>query len=84
MTITIQPELEQFVQQEIASGEYGDASAVVAEALRLLQQKRRHEALRDEIRIGVEQAERGETAPLDMNRIREEVHRRIETRAQHS
>ena len=80
MTITIQPELEEFVQRELASGEYRDANAVVAEALRLLQQKRHHDALRDEIRSGMEQRERGEIAPLDMNTIRKEVRRRIEAR----
>lgn len=84
MSITIEPDLEEFVQQELARGEYRDASDLVSEALRLLQQKRRHDALREEIRIGLEQAERGEVAPLDMEEIRAEVRRRMAARNQGS
>ena len=43
-------------------------------------QKFRHEELRREIAIGIEQADRGEIAPLDTNDIKSEVHRRLKTR----
>jgi len=44
-------------------------------------QKFRHEELRREIAIGIEQADRGEIAPLDTNDIKSEVHRRLKNRA---
>ena len=40
-------------------------------------QRYRLEELRREIAIGIEQADRGETAPLDVLQIKEEVERRL-------
>lgn len=40
-------------------------------------QRFRHEGLRREIAVGIEQADRGETAPLDVRQIKDEVHRRL-------
>ncbi len=37
----------------------------------------RREELRREIAVGIEQADRGETAPLDVRQIKDEVHRRL-------
>jgi putative addiction module CopG family antidote len=80
MDITIPGGFQQFVEHEIASGRFRDASQVVSEALRLLEWKRRHDALRDEIRIGMEEAQRGEIAPLDLDEIRADVRRRTASR----
>jgi hypothetical protein len=40
-------------------------------------QRFRREDLRREIAIGIEQADRGETAPLDVRQIKDEVRRRL-------
>ena len=40
-------------------------------------QRLRHEELRREIAIGIEQADRGEVAPLDVQSIKEEVRRKL-------
>lgn len=40
-------------------------------------QKYRYEELRREIATGIEQADRGEKATLDINGIKSEVHRRL-------
>lgn len=44
-------------------------------------QRFRHEELRREIAVGIEQADRGDTAPLDTDAIKAEVHRRLKHKA---
>ncbi len=41
MTVSLTPELEQFVQTKVESGRYNSASEVVREALRLLEEHER-------------------------------------------
>lgn len=66
MNVSLTPELEAYIQAKVTSGRYSSASEVMREALRLLQdhdqlQAIKLEALRKEIAIGIEQADRGET-----------------------
>lgn len=70
MNVSLTPELEQFVQEKVKSGRYLSASEVVREALRLLEdrdhiQQIKLETLRKEIRVGVEQIERGDVVDGD-------------------
>jgi antitoxin ParD1/3/4 len=81
MNVSLTPELERFVQDKVRSGRYLSASEVVREALRLLDEQDRLRAfrleeLRREIAVGLEQAERGEVAPLDMEAIQKKSRRR--------
>jgi len=57
MSLTLSPELENWVNEKVASGLYASASEVVREALKLLQQR---DELRRELTLGVEQLKRGE------------------------
>jgi antitoxin ParD1/3/4 len=64
MTITLQPEQEQFIQTQLATGRYTNATEVIAEALQLLE-KRNHydrwvEELRNKIDIAISECDRGE------------------------
>ncbi|WP_416305857.1 type II toxin-antitoxin system ParD family antitoxin [Neptunicella sp. SCSIO 80796] len=45
MNLNITPELEQFIRERTASGDYNNASEVVREALRLLKRQEAHYAL---------------------------------------
>jgi antitoxin ParD1/3/4 len=70
MNVSLTPELEQLIHRKVESGRYLSASEVVREALRLLEERDqiqsiRREEIRKEIRIGLEQADRGAVAPLD-------------------
>lgn len=72
MNVSLTPELEQLVLQKVQSGRYLSASEVVREALRLLLEpdqlrELRREELRKFIAVGIEQADRGELAPLDVD-----------------
>jgi antitoxin ParD1/3/4 len=70
MNVSLTPELEQFIQEKVASGHYSSASEVVREALRLLREhdelrRLRLEALRRQIRVGIEQLDAGRSVVLD-------------------
>ncbi|MDP6353478.1 MAG: type II toxin-antitoxin system ParD family antitoxin [Planctomycetota bacterium] len=67
MNVTINQELEQYVQDKIGSGKYQTPSDVIHDALRLFQ---KHDQLRQDIAVGVEQADRGESKPLDVDAIK--------------
>jgi antitoxin ParD1/3/4 len=56
--------LETLVRQKVQTGLYNNASEVVREALRLLDERDRTRRLREAIGVGLAQAERGETRPL--------------------
>lgn len=78
-SITLSPDLEDFVTAKVSSGRYDSVSEVIQESLRFLEQ---HEALlgtpaaelRARIAVGLEQADRGEL------RDGEEVFRELEAR----
>lgn len=68
MNITLAPELEQIVNQRMASGLYNSAGEVIREALRLLQEQDepleyQFEELRKEIDLGLSQLRNGEGIP---------------------
>jgi antitoxin ParD1/3/4 len=65
LSVSLPPDLEDFVSSRVASGRYPSASEVVREGLRLLEQRETLEetaveALRPLIAIGLEQARRGD------------------------
>ena len=68
MNVTLSPELEQIVNQRLATGLYNSVSEVIREALRLLHEQDqllefRLEELRREIDIGLAQLRNGEGIP---------------------
>ena len=71
MNVSLTPELEQLIHKKVETGLYLSASEVVREALRLLEERDKLQAMkfeevRREIQIGIDQADRGEVAPLDV------------------
>jgi antitoxin ParD1/3/4 len=61
MNVSLTPRLEAMIREKVESGMYNNASEVVREALRLLDQHDRERRLRDELAIGAAQIERGKT-----------------------
>ncbi len=56
MYIQIKPELEQFIQAQLATGRFASADDVINEAFKLLQEReQRIEELRQKIALGTEQ-----------------------------
>ncbi len=63
--ITLPPELEQFIQSQVASGKYASVDEVFLAGIKLLEERERiyqgrFEELRREVLVGVEEAEKGE------------------------
>jgi antitoxin ParD1/3/4 len=82
MDVKLTPELERLVSDKVASGLYTSESEVIREALRLL--KDRDELrllaiddLRREVQKGLNQLDRGDSVPLDPERIKAEGRRRL-------
>ena len=77
MTVEIPPELEQYVQQEIAGGQYRSERELILDAVRVLRElKSRHESLRQDVQLAITQSDRGESEPLDMEEIKTEARKR--------
>jgi putative addiction module CopG family antidote len=70
MSITIPSDLCDFVHEAVATGVYHDENAVVAEALRLLQQRER---LRREVQIGVQQLDSGDFKEYDESGLKQRL-----------
>jgi antitoxin ParD1/3/4 len=78
MNVSLTAELAAYVEGEVASGEYGTASEVVRDALRLLRREREaHEEkiaiLRREIQIGLDDANAGRFSSRTVEEIAAET-----------
>jgi antitoxin ParD1/3/4 len=77
--INLTDHLDRFIQGEVGSGRYGNASEVVREGLRLMERRKREEHaklkwLRSAVRQGLDEIDRGEGAELgSMSRLEEVV-----------
>jgi len=81
MNVSLTKELELLVKDKVRSGMYHSASEVIRAGLRLLKDQDqlyeiRLAELRKEIAVGLEQADRGQTAPMDMQAIKAEARSR--------
>jgi antitoxin ParD1/3/4 len=89
MELAVSPELQQIVREKVASGDYASEDDVLREALQLLEDRDRLrtwklEELRKEIAVGIQQAEQGMVAPLDMDEIRTKVTARLQSQGKES
>ena len=72
-TIPLTPELQQLVEQGLASGNYGSRDELLLEAVRLLARRdQQREELRRQIQIGCDQLDRGEYTEYDEEGLREQ------------
>lgn len=63
MTATHPPDLREFVQSALDSGEYANMDQMLEAGLRSLQERR--EELKAALQIGIDQLDRGESEPFD-------------------
>jgi len=75
VNVSLTPKLESYVKQKVSAGMYNSVSEVVREALRLLEerdamQSMKLEALRADIKEGLDSLGRGEGRPLDIEDIK--------------
>jgi antitoxin ParD1/3/4 len=66
MNVELDSRTEELIKEKVASGRFSNASEVVREAIRRMEEEEHYEALRAAIAAGYEEAERGDLVPLDM------------------
>lgn len=77
----LSPDLEQYVQQKIASGQFASPEEFAMEAMRLYRElENRHESLRGDVQAAIDQSEQGQSEPLDMDSIKRELLEEIDER----
>jgi Arc/MetJ-type ribon-helix-helix transcriptional regulator len=70
MATIFPPDLQGFIQQELASGDFQNESELLVRALEVYRElKTRDAQLRNEVQASIAAAERGEVTPLDMSQI---------------
>jgi len=79
MNVSLTPQLETMIRQHVASGRYNNASEVVRDALRLLEDHERRQQLRSLLAVGLEQERQGELVEFTPER-EDEIDRRAEER----
>ncbi len=80
MNVSLTRELEKIVDGKVASGRYASASEVIREALRLLEERDQFKDLREQVRLGLEQLDRGRRRPFDdrtLERIKSHGRKRL-------
>ena len=81
MNVSLTPQLETMIRERVESGRYTNASEVVREALRLLEEHERMQHLRSLLAVGEEDERRGDLVEYTPEWI-EDIHRRVEERFQ--
>lgn len=82
MNITLKPEIEQFIQAQLATGRFASAEDVINEAFKLLQEReRRIEELRQKIAVGNEQIAKGQVTDGEVvfARLQEKIQAKVAT-----
>jgi len=69
MHVAIKPQDEEVIRQRIETGQFDDAADVVHAALNALEERDRFNRLQAELKIGLDQFERGEGAPFTRERF---------------
>jgi antitoxin ParD1/3/4 len=84
MALALTPELEQFIQNQVANGKYASADEVLIAGLKLLEEREhlyqgRFEELQREIMVGVEEADLGELIDGEtvFHKLREKLIQRL-------
>jgi antitoxin ParD1/3/4 len=75
MNLQLDPEIEKFIASKVESGEYAAPSEVIRAAIALMKEQEvianaQLDELRKEIAIGIEDIERGDVAPWDVEAIK--------------
>ena len=73
------PDILQFVQQSLATGEYASEDDVVIAAMRALRDvRKRHQSLRDDVQAAIAELDQGQGAPWDIEEVKAELSRQLD------
>jgi Arc/MetJ-type ribon-helix-helix transcriptional regulator len=74
MSTDISPQNEQYIQEAIARGSFQSRGEALDSAIELL---RRRESIIREVKVGIEELERGEGRPLNLDEIKASIRERL-------
>lgn len=82
MNVSLTKELEELVSGKVKTGLYHTASEVIREGLRLLEERDRLyqvrlEELRRDVKLGLNQLDRGESVPFDPAAMKRRLRKRV-------
>ena len=85
MNVSLSRQLQGFIEKKVRTGRYQTASEVVREGLRLIEDRDTQRALqlrrlREDIKVGLDQVDKGQVAPLDVKKIKAEGRKRLAAR----
>ena len=85
MNVSLSRQLQGFIEKKVRTGRYQTASEVVREGLRLIEDRDTQRALelrrlREDIKVGLDQVDKGQVAPLDVKKIKTEGRKRLAAR----
>jgi antitoxin ParD1/3/4 len=77
MTIKLNPDLEAYVEQKIREGRFPSAQAAIEDAVRQAKEREEQlESLKREVRLGLDELDRGEGEPWNVDEIKERLYRK--------
>ncbi len=77
------PDLAQYIQTKVANGQFRSPDDFAIEAARLYRElEQRHEQLKSDIAAAIEEADRGECEPLDIESIKAELSAELDEEGQ--
>ena len=80
---TYPPDLEQYVQSKLARGDFRNREEFAVEAARLYQElEARHAQLKADVQAALDESRRGESKPLDIDAIKQEIKEELDPRGQ--
>ena len=83
MSETLPPDVQQFVQQVIANGEYATEDEVITQAVRVLRDMtERHQTLRADVQAAVDEVDAGKGEPWNAEKIKAELDEQLDANAQ--
>ena len=81
MSRTFPTDLNQFIRDELQTGDYADEDALLTAALEVFREVRlRHAELRGRVQESLAEAHSGKATPLDMDEIRQSLTNRVAQR----
>lgn len=82
MSVTLPPDIQEFVRQAIANGDFANEDDVLIAGVRALRElKSRHDSLRHDIQAAIDEMDAGQGEPWDLGEIKHELGRQLDSQS---
>ncbi|MCH7726977.1 MAG: type II toxin-antitoxin system ParD family antitoxin [Planctomycetes bacterium] len=73
------PEVQEFVEEAVAAGDYASEGDVLVDAVRALREiKRQHQSLRNDVQAGFDELDAGQGEAWDVDELKRELHQKLD------